>query len=117
LLGFLGGLVSSTATTPLYSRQSKLGEGMVRLSAVVILIASQVVLIRLAVISDVVAPALLRHVLPVLGPGFLLGIIATLYTWNKMNTSGELPMPETSNPTLHSGSGCCMSSCCSVPHG
>jgi uncharacterized membrane protein (DUF4010 family) len=34
-----------------------------------------------------------------LGPGFLLGIIATLYTWNKMNTSGELPMPETSNPT------------------
>jgi uncharacterized membrane protein (DUF4010 family) len=99
LLGFLGGLVSSTATTLLYARQSKVSVSMVRLSAVIILIASQVVLIRLIVISVIVSPALLRHILPVMGLGLLFGIISTLFNWNKLRSDGELPMPETSNPT------------------
>ena len=49
-------LVSSTATTLVYARHSKLNDGMLRLSAVVILIASQVVLIRLVVVSGIVSP-------------------------------------------------------------
>ena len=51
LLGFFGGLVSSTATTLVYAKHSKLNDGMLRLSAVVILIASEVVLLRLLVVS------------------------------------------------------------------
>ena len=102
LLGFFGGLVSSTATTLVYARHSKLNEGMLRLSAVVILIASQVVLVRLMVVSGVISPAILKQLAPVMGMGLLFGLIATLFNWKRLKNSGELPMPETSNPTeLH----------------
>jgi uncharacterized membrane protein (DUF4010 family) len=102
LLGFFGGLVSSTATTLVYARHSKLGEEMRRLSAVVILIASEVVLIRLMVVSSIVSPAILRELAPVMGTGLLFGLIATLFDWKQLKNSGQLPMPETANPTeLH----------------
>lgn len=99
LLGFLGGLVSSTATTLVYAKHSKLNESMLRLSAVVILIASQVVLVRLVVVSGIVSPGILKQLAPVMGMGLLFGLIATLYNWKRMKNTGELPMPETTNPT------------------
>lgn len=99
LLGFLGGLVSSTATTLVYAKHSKLNEGMLRLSAVVILIASQVVLVRLVVVSGIVSPGILKQLAPVMGMGLLFGLIATLYNWKRMKNTGELPLPETTNPT------------------
>lgn len=106
LLGFLGGLVSSTATTMLYAKHSKLNEGMLRLSAVVILIASQVVLVRLIVVSGVVSPNILQQLAPVMGLGLLFGLTATLFNWKRLQNTGELPMPETSNPTeIHAALG------------
>ncbi|MEO6421954.1 MAG: MgtC/SapB family protein [Candidatus Nitrotoga sp.] len=99
LLGLLGGLVSSTATTLVYARHGKTSEMMARLSAVVILFASQVVLIRLTVVSAVVSPVLLVKLLPVMGLGLLFGLIATLLDWRKLHTSSNLPIPITSNPT------------------
>ncbi|MEQ1913459.1 MAG: MgtC/SapB family protein [Sideroxydans sp.] len=106
LLGFLGGLVSSTATTLLYAKHSKLNAGMLQLSAVVILIASQVVLVRLIVVSAFIAPSLLQKLAPALGLGLLCGLIATLYNWKKLNSAGNLPLPETSNPTeIHAALG------------
>jgi uncharacterized membrane protein (DUF4010 family) len=99
LLGFFGGLVSSTATTLVYARHSKLNDGMLRLSAVVILIASQVVLVRLMVVSGIISPSILKQLAPVMGLGFLFGLTATLFNWKRLRNSGELPMPETSNPT------------------
>jgi uncharacterized membrane protein (DUF4010 family) len=99
LLGFLGGLVSSTATTLVYARHSKLNDDMLRLSAVVILIASQVVMVRLMVVSGVVSPNILGQLAPVMGLGLLFGISATLFNWKRLKNAGELPMPETSNPT------------------
>ncbi len=106
LLGFLGGLVSSTATTLVYAKHSKLNDGMLRLSAVVILIASQVVLIRLMVVSGLVSPGILKQLAPVMALGLLFGVIATLYNWKRLKNEGELPMPETSNPTeIHAALG------------
>lgn len=106
LLGFLGGLVSSTATTLLYAKHSKLNDGMLRLSAVVILIASQVVLVRLMVVSGIISPAILKQLAPVMGLGLLFGLAATLFNWKRLQNTGELPMPETSNPTeLHAALG------------
>ena len=99
LLGLLGGLVSSTATTLVYARHAKTSEIMARLSAVVILLASQVVLIRLTVISAVVSPSLLAKLLPVMGLGLIFGLVITLLDWRKLHTSSDLPMPTTSNPT------------------
>lgn len=102
LLGLLGGMVSSTATSLVYSRYSRSNINMVRLSAVVILIANLVVLVRLAVESAVVSPGILPHLLPVLGMGLIAGFISTFVRWGKLPATTELPLPETANPTeLH----------------
>jgi uncharacterized membrane protein (DUF4010 family) len=99
LLGFLGGLVSSTATTLAYARHGKSNESMVTLSAAVILIASQVVLVRLLVISAVISPAVLPHLLLPMGTGLAFGVVATLLGWNKLRSSADLPRPSSTNPT------------------
>jgi uncharacterized membrane protein (DUF4010 family) len=99
LLGFLGGLVSSTATTLVYARHSKNGEAMSRLAVVVILIANLVVLVRLSVVSSFVSPRLLPHLLPVLMGGFVVGSVVTFWLWRNSNRDGESPMPQLTNPT------------------
>lgn len=98
LLGFLGGLVSSTATTLLYAKNSKSNQSMAHLAASVIVIASMVVLLRLVVVSAVVAYGALPGLLPVLAGGFLFGLTVALYNWRKMDNATALNIPETSNP-------------------
>ncbi len=106
LLGVFGGLASSTATTMVYAKHSKTSEGMLRLSAVVILIASQIVLIRLAVVSALVSPALTPQLLPALALGLVCGLCVTLWSWNRLRTEADLPLPQTSNPTeIHAALG------------
>lgn len=106
LLGFLGGVVSSTATTMVYAKHSKSNASMLQLSAVVILIASQVVLVRLAIVSAVVSPGILRLLIAPLGLGLLLGLLFTGWSWHRLQTSSDLPLPQTSNPTeIHAALG------------
>jgi len=106
LLGFLGGLVSSTATTLLYAKNSKNNPIISHLAASVIVIASMVVLLRLLVLSAVVAYGTLPGLFPVLAGGFLFGLIVALYNWRKMDKATELNIPETSNPAeLHTAIG------------
>ncbi len=106
LLGFLGGLVSSTATTMIYAKHGKSGQAMPNLAASVIVIASMVVLLRLLVVSAVVAYGALPSLLPVLAGGLLFGLTVALYGWRKMNSAAELYIPETSNPAeLHTAVG------------
>jgi uncharacterized membrane protein (DUF4010 family) len=99
LLGVFGGLASSTATTLVYARHGKGGEKFARLAAVVILIASLVVLIRLAVLSSVVSPRIVWYILPILGGGLVFGGIVTYLLWRNITRDGDLPMPEITNPT------------------
>jgi len=99
LLGFLGGFVSSTATTLAYARHGRDNTSMINLSATVILIASQVVLLRLLVISAVIAPSVLPKLLLPMGTGLLFGITATLLGWKKLRSDAELPKPSSTNPT------------------
>jgi uncharacterized membrane protein (DUF4010 family) len=106
LLGFLGGLVSSTATTMIYAKHGKSNEAMIHLSSAVIVIASIVVLLRLLVVSSVVAYGALPTLLPVFAGGLLAGLIAAVYAWHKTIKGTELYVPETSNPAeLHSAIG------------
>ncbi len=98
LLGLLGGLVSSTATTLVYTRLSKNSQYFLQLATVVIMIANLTVLIRLAIVSSVVSPGILPKLLPVLGSGLLLGIGATLYWWKRLVQHNSIPAPEVSNP-------------------
>jgi len=99
LLGFLGGVVSSTATTLAYARHGRDNDSMVQLSAVVILIASLVVMLRLLVICGVLAPGLLPGLLLPMGGGLLFGFGALMLGWKKLRSEAELPKPNSSNPT------------------
>ncbi len=99
ILGFLGGMVSSTATSMVYARHGK-DPAMTNLAVVVITIANIVVLVRLSVVSGVVSPSILPQLLPVTGCGLALGAAGAFYLWQRMSKSAEvLPMPEIKNPT------------------
>jgi uncharacterized membrane protein (DUF4010 family) len=106
LLGFFGGMVSSTATTLIYSKHGKLNPAMSYLAASVIVIASLVVILRLMIVSSVVAYGALPKLMPVLAAGLLFGLIVALYRWRKMDKATELFIPETTNPAeLHTALG------------
>lgn len=99
LLGFFGGLVSSTATTMVFARHARSHDDMVRTATVVILLANLMVMLRLSLVSAVVSPLLMLPVLLVLGAGFLCGLAVTLWCWRGLVSGGEMPMPEVTNPT------------------
>ncbi len=106
LLGFFGGLVSSTATTMVYARHGKANQAMTQLAAAVIVIASVVVLLRLLVVCSVVAYGTLPGLLPVFAGGLLAGVAVSIYVWHKTTKVTELYIPETPNPAeLHSAIG------------
>jgi uncharacterized membrane protein (DUF4010 family) len=98
LLGILGGLVSSTATTVIYARHGRENEGMGQLAVLVILLANLVVLLRLAVIGALVAPEILPGLLPVLSGGLVLGLAGTATWWKRLQQKRDLPIPEIKNP-------------------
>lgn len=99
LLGLLGGLVSSTATTVVYSRNGRAHPEIIKIAVIVILLANLVVLVRLMLVTAVVAIDVLPHLAPVLCAGLVLGLIGTFSIWRRWNTATGTPMPEISNPT------------------
>ena len=99
LLGIFGGLASSTATTLMFSRHAHEQGHLLRMAATVILIANVMVMIRLGLVSGMVAPALLTPVAIVFACGIVPGIGMALYGWKTLSAAGELPMPEVKNPT------------------
>lgn len=99
LLGIFGGLASSTATTLMFSRHARDHTDLVRMAAIVILIANVMVMIRLGFISSVVAPGLATPIVIVFVCGIVPGIVMALYGWKALSAAGELPMPEVTNPT------------------
>jgi len=106
LLGVFGGLASSTATTLIYSKHGKGNQAMQNLAASVIVIASMVVLVRLFVVSSVLAYGSLPALIPLFAGGLFAGLIVALYNWRKMSRATELFIPETANPAeLHAAIG------------
>ncbi len=99
LLGILGGLLSSTATTLAYARHGRDNENMLKLSAIVIVIASQVVMLRLLVICSIISPKLLASMLFPMGVGLMFGFVAILFGRNQLRSNADLPKPTSANPT------------------
>lgn len=99
LLGFFGGLVSSTATTMVFARNTREDASLAATATLVILIANLVVTLRLGIVAVVLAPSLLLPLASVLGGGFALGLIVALYKWRTLTAAGDLPLPEVKNPT------------------
>jgi len=99
LIGALGGLVSSTATTLVYARHSAVRREMIPLAAAVIAIANLTVLLRLAVIGGIAAPEALPQLLPVLGAGMACGLLPVRWQSRAAAGNGEVTLPEVKNPT------------------
>jgi uncharacterized membrane protein (DUF4010 family) len=98
LLGLLGGMVSSTATTLVFARQARADPAHAGNAAVIITIANLVVLVRITVLTAVVAPAAGLPVLaPVLAAGLVAGAALPLRQWLALRGSRE-PAPELDNP-------------------
>jgi uncharacterized membrane protein (DUF4010 family) len=98
LTGLLGGLVSSTATTALYARRSNESPAMARASLVVVSLANLVVLVRVAVLSAVVAPEILSGLLPVLGAALAAGVGAVAFLLHRSARGEEFALPPARNP-------------------
>lgn len=73
LLGVLGGLASSTATTLSFARQVQRDTRHAPAAGTVILIANLMVLLRLSVLGAVIAPAVLPSLLPAMLGGLVAG--------------------------------------------
>lgn len=99
LLGFLGGLVSSTATTLVFARNARENDKLATTATPVILIANLVVTVRLGIIAAVLAPTLFVPLASVLGIGLLLGLAVALFRWRTLSAADDLPLPEVKNPT------------------
>ncbi len=99
MIGFFGGLVSSTATTMVFARHARGEPELARTATVVILLANLMVMLRLLLVSAVVAPKLLGSLALVLGVGLALGMAATMLGWRGLLQGSALPMPEVRNPT------------------
>ena len=99
LLGALGGLVSSTATTLVYARGARGKPELEGTAATVILLANLVVLLRLSVLAVAVEPKILPTMLPVMAAGLAAALPIAWMKWRK-NAGGEaMENPELTNPT------------------
>lgn len=99
LLGLLGGAVSSTATTLVYSRQLRQSPGALRMALTVILIANLVVMLRLAIVTGVMGRDVLPQLLPVLGLGLVAGALVTWRALREIRSETPQGAPlEIANP-------------------
>lgn len=99
ILGLLGGLVSSTATTLAFSRHARASNAIIPVAVIVIVLANLVVLLRLGVLVAVLAPPVLAALLPVLAGGLIAGALGAAYGVRRLKPAGDLPDLAMSNPT------------------
>lgn len=97
LLGLLGGLVSSTATTLVFSRSVRADAKQSAIALPVIVIANLVVLLRISVLGAVLAPAVLPLLAPVLALGLAAGAVWPVGNWIR-TTRSRAEIPEIGNP-------------------
>jgi uncharacterized membrane protein (DUF4010 family) len=97
--GILGGLISSTATTVSYSKQTSNAPDASRLAAIVIMIASAFVFIRILLEIALVEPSFLASAgLPILVL-LVLFVILSAGVWFWGRRKGQTAMPPQQNPT------------------
>lgn len=96
--GVLGGAISSTATTMSHSRQARSSTAFVRTSAIVIMIASTIVYIRVLIEIAAVAPSFLRVTTAPVVILMLLTFAPAFFIWPRGERQST-QMPEQQNPT------------------
>ncbi len=95
--GVFGGLISSTATTVSYARQTKDSPNVSGMAALVILIASAIVNVRVLIEIGVVAPNLLKVALPPMSAMLLLMVVECAILYLPLMKQSSDP-PDHDNP-------------------
>lgn len=98
LAGVLGGIISSTATTASYARRTREAPDNAALAALVIMVASTVVFVRVAFEVALVAPGSLRSLLPPLAAMMGVMIAVTAVSWLFSRGNAE-PIPIDDDPS------------------
>jgi len=98
LLGLLGGLVSSTVTSLIYSRQARATPESTPLAGTVIQLANLVLNARMMLFTAALAPAALPQVTLVMLPGLVAGLAVTLLRYRRQKDSTSQPVLALSNP-------------------
>lgn len=99
LLGFLGGLVSSTATSMVYAREARAHPEALGLAGSVIMLANLVLFLRLMVLTGALQPGALGPVAVLMLPALLLGLICSGWRLRQAETAGSGPALTLSNPS------------------
>ncbi|MHB8897706.1 MAG: MgtC/SapB family protein [Thermoguttaceae bacterium] len=96
--GILGGAISSTATTVSYSRQARGRPDLMQVAAIVVMVASAVVFVRVLVEIAVVSPRFLSASIVPIALLMLLTAAPAVVMWYRVR---KLPseMPKQANPT------------------
>ena len=97
--GLLGGVISSTATTVSYSRRAKGLDAAAPVAAVVIMIATAVVLVRSLIEVAIVGPRVFRGVVIPISIIFAVSLVLSLAAWWRVRGQAS-EMPEQQNPTM-----------------
>lgn len=100
VVGVLGGLASTTATTLVYSRHSKNIHNFVNSAATVILLSHLVMFVRIAVVVAIVEKSLLPAMLSWIAGGLLAGVLClAILMLRSRSDSHETPELTLTNPT------------------
>lgn len=99
VIGLLGGLVSTTATTMVYAKHSKQIQGFSAIAATIIILSHLMLFFRVAVVVSIVEYSMLAPMLPWLVSGLLFGVCFAIWLALKLNnTALTLPALEVANP-------------------
>ena len=96
--GLLGGLISSTATTVSYARRSREASGSPALLAVVIMLASSIVFVRIIIAVAIVVPQQLLAIAPPLAVMFCVMALLSTLLWSR-SRHHRITLQEQANPT------------------
>ncbi|MCG8314362.1 MAG: MgtC/SapB family protein [Pseudomonadales bacterium] len=99
ILGLLGGLVSTTATTMVYAKQSKRRPELSNVAGLVILLSHLVLFVRIFIVTGVVEPMLIKPMIPWLIGGLLFGCLYVGFSFLKLDKAIlKLPDLKLKNP-------------------
>lgn len=98
LIGVLGGAVSSTVTTMVYSRHVQRSADQLPVALAVILIANLTVLVRLVVLAAVMGRGVLAELLPIMALAFSGGALMAWHAWRHIGATPVAASLTVSNP-------------------
>ena len=99
VVGLLGGVVSSTATTLAFSRHARRDNAMVDVAVMVIVLANLVVLVRLGIVVAILAPEIVKTLYPIFAGGLIVGSLGAWYGFRQLHPKHSTPELSIANPT------------------